>query len=34
MQKIAISLPATYTEDDPLDLAGKQPLFEAMNTQW
>lgn len=30
----AASQPANYTHDDPLDLAGKQPLFDAMDTQW
>jgi phosphohistidine swiveling domain-containing protein len=27
-------VPANYTPEDPLDLQGKQPLFDAMDTQW
>lgn len=27
-------VPANYTSEDPLDLEGKQPLFDAMDTQW
>lgn len=30
----AISTPANYTPEDPLDLQGKQPIFQAMDTQW
>jgi len=29
-----VTVPAQYTPDDPLDLQGKQPLFDAMDTQW
>jgi hypothetical protein len=29
-----VGVPAQYTDVDPLDLQGKQPLFEAMNTSW
>lgn len=30
----ATSYPAHYTDDDPLDLKGKQPLFESMSSNW
>lgn len=29
-----LGIPANYTDDDPLDLQGKQPVFQAMDTQW
>jgi phosphohistidine swiveling domain-containing protein len=32
--KVATGYPANYTDDDPLDLQGKQPLFESMSSQW
>jgi GNAT superfamily N-acetyltransferase len=30
----ASAIPANYTEDDPLDLEGKQPVFKNMQTEW
>lgn len=29
-----IGLPATYTDDDPLDWRGKQPLYNDLQTDW
>jgi hypothetical protein len=34
-EKIAgLEIPANYTDDDPLDLAGKEPVFQAMHVDW
>lgn len=32
--KLAESFPATYTEEDPYDLTGKQPLFDRLQRNW
>ena len=32
--KFGIALPAQYTENDPLDLKGKQPVFDNMQVEW
>jgi len=29
-----VGIPANYTDEDPLDLQGKQPVFQSMDTQW
>src|SRR5581483_2405605 len=31
---VQTAIPANYTPEDPLDLQGKQPVFQSMQTDW